>query len=210
MRRLLSGQVPGDFEGFGPDFLPTVPFSYVALEELKLIKPMMQRLSQRGNRTMEPAVSQQVMDPGISVEQASLRQLSRQLGEEVVRLMLDKLIQHEKLLPEVRGAAAELEPVLLDIAGSDPRYFSDRQHPARQVLDWLVYRGLSFKSDDDPVFRRFLESVASAVDVLQRPGVDAARFSTVLRILQSDWMLYDQRSNWWVDVEPQTAAMAPS
>ncbi len=200
MRRLLSGHAPGSVEHGAQDFLPTVPFSYVALEELKLVKPMMQRLSQRGIRMTESPVSPDETDQGISAEQASLRRLSRQLGEEVVRLMLDKLTRHERLLPEVRSAAAELEPVLLDIAGSDPRYFSNRLHPARQVLDWLVNRGLSFKSEDDPGFRPFLRSVAGAVDVLQRPGVDAASFSTVLSKLQSDW----------TGDEPRPAAMAPS
>ncbi len=210
MRQLLAGHATGNFDGGGQEFLPTLPFSYVALEELKLIKPMMQRLSQRGNRTIESEISPDMLDQGASGEQASLRQLSRQLGEEVVRLMLDKLIQHERLLPGVRSAAAELEPVLLDIAGADPRYFSDRQHPARLVLDWLVYRGLSFESEGDPGFARFLQSVANAVDVLRRPGVDAARFSTVLGNLQADWTLGGQCKNTWMNFEPQTPVMAPS
>jgi hypothetical protein len=184
LRRLLSGGAQSGMGGHGQDFLPTVPFSYVALEELKLIKPMMRRLRQRENRLDEVAVTHEELGAQILAEQARLRQLSRQLGEEVVRLMLDKLAQDEQLLPRVRGLAAELEPVLLAIAGSDPRYFTDHQHPARQVLDWLVGRARCFESDDDPGLEPFLRSVSGAIDGLKSSATDAAGFATALRRLQ--------------------------
>ncbi len=184
LRRLLAGGAQSGFGGSGQDFLPTVPFSYVALQELKLIKPMMRRLRQRENQLDELAVTREEPEQEMLAEQARLRQLSRQLGEEVVRLMLDKLAQDERLLPRVRGLAAELEPALLAIAGSDPRFFTDHQHPARQVLDWLVIRARCFESDDDPELEGFLRSVVSALHVLKRPQTDAARFSAVLRKLQ--------------------------
>ena len=185
LRSLLSGGPQTGFGGNGQDFLPTVPFSYVALEELKLIKPMMRRLRRRENQFDERAVAREEPGQKSLVEQARLRQLSRQLGEEVVRLLLDKLAQDERLLPSVRGLAAELEPALLAIAGSDPRYFTDQQHPARQILDWLVCRAQCFESDDDPRLERFLRSVASALHTLKSPHTDAARFATVLRKLQA-------------------------
>ena len=185
LRSLLSGGAQTGFGGNGQDFLPTVPFSYVALEELKLIKPMMRRLRRRENQFDERVVTREEPGQESLVEQARLRQLSRQLGEEVVRLLLDKLAQDERLLPSVRGLAAELEPALLAIAGSDPRYFTDQQHPARQILDWLVCRAQCFESDDDPRLERFLRSVASALHTLKSPHTDAARFATVLRKLQA-------------------------
>jgi hypothetical protein len=184
LRRLLSGGVQTGFGGGGQDFLPTVPFSYVALEELKLIQPMMRRLRQRENQTEEVVATREEPGEEIPAEQARLRQLSRQLGEEVVRLMLDKLVQDERLLPSVRGLAAELEPALLAIAGSDPRFFADHLHPARQVLDWLACRAQGFESEDDPLLKVFLRSVASALHVLKSPHTDSARFATVLRKLQ--------------------------
>ena len=84
----------------------------------------------------------------------------------------------------MRGLAAELEPVLLAIAGSDPRYFTDHQHPARQVLDWLVGRARCFESDDDPGLEPFLRSVSGAIDGLKSSATDAAGFATALRRLQ--------------------------
>ena len=213
LRHLLSGQAQGQLGG-AQDFLPTVPFSYVALEELKLIKPMMQRLSQRESPVEKADVAQKGTGRGIVLEQARLRQLSRQLGEEVVRLMLDKLTQDERLVPSVRRLALGLESVMLGIAGSDPRYFSDHQHPARQVLDWLVSRGLCFRSDDDPGLPGFLGSASAALHVLRSPGADAARFATVLGELQSEWapdqgMLVgsiDIETSQWESASPQLLA----
>ncbi|MEI6599733.1 MAG: DUF1631 family protein [Comamonadaceae bacterium] len=184
LRRLLSGGTQLAVGGNGQDFLPTVPFSYVALEELKLIKPMLQRLQKRESQLDEVAVSREEIGEELLVEQARLRGLSRQLGEEVVRLLLDKLAQDDRLLPGVRGLAVELEPALLAIAGSDPRYFADHHHPARQVLDWLICRARCFESDDDPRLDVFLRSVASAIRDLKSPGADSARFAAVLRKLQ--------------------------
>jgi hypothetical protein len=185
MRRLLSGGVQTGFGGGGQDFLPTVPFSYVALEELKLIKPMMQRLQQRESPLEEAVTMREEAGEEMLAEQARLRQLSRQLGEEVVLLMLDKFSQDEHLLPSVRSLAAELEPVLLAIAGADPRFFADRLHPARQVLDWLTCRARCFESNDDPRLKGFLRSVGSAIHGLKSSGTDAARFSEVLGKLQA-------------------------
>jgi len=184
LRRLLSGGVQTGFGGGGQDFLPTVPFSYVALEELKLIQPMMRRLRQRENQAEEVVATREEPGEEILAEQARLRQLSRQLSEEVVRLMLDKFSQDEHLLPSVRSLAAELEPALLAIAGSDPRFFADRLHPARQVLDWLTCRARGFESEDDPRLEEFVRSVASAFHALKSPHTDSARFATVLRKLQ--------------------------
>ena len=44
-------------------------------------------------------------------------------------------VQDQRLLPPVRAQVKELEPVLLRLSQSDPRFFSDRKHPARQLLD---------------------------------------------------------------------------
>ncbi len=183
LRRMISGGASTSSRGHGQDFLPTVPFSYVALEELKLIKPMMRRLQQRESQRDVTATREENCQQ-TPVEQARPLHWSRQLGEEVVRLMIDRFSQDEHLLPSVRNLAVELEPALLAIAGSDPRFFADRLHPARQVLDLLVGRGRTFKSDDDPRLEGFVQSAAGAFDALRSPHIDAARFTTVLRTLQ--------------------------
>lgn len=186
-RRLLSGEA--DRNPRGQDFLPTVPFSYVALEDLKLLKPMMQRLTDRGSQAAETAGSEILPGQAALSGQAGTRPVSAQLGEEVVRLMLDSLLLDEKLLPEVRDLVKGLEPALLGLARSDPRFFSDRQHAARQFLEWLIGRGLTLGTGDEPQFRRFLVAATAAVDALNGRDGGAALFESVLRKLETDWPL---------------------
>ena len=198
-RRLLSGEA--QWSSRGPDFLPTVPFSYDALEELKLIKPMMQRLTQRGSQYLEVAVTEDLSDQGLPTGQTPVRQLSRQLGQEVVRLMLDSLLQNEQLLPSVVNLVRSLEPALLRLAQSDPRFFSDRQHPARRLVEWLVCRGLEYGSSDDPDFRRFRACVKGLVVELKSGEGGAPLFAAALRKLEAEWMPAADRQRDASDVE---------
>ena len=186
-RNLLSGKA--EWSARGPDFLPTVPYSYDALEELKLIKPMMQRLTERGSQYVEAAITEDLAAEGDAQGQASAKRLSRQLGQEVVRLMLDSQLNDDRLLPAVADLIRSLEPVLLGLAQFDPRFFNDRQHPARQLLEWIVRRSLAYGSEAEPDFRRFLAALSQAVNVLRGPDVGAALFATVLHRLQDDWKL---------------------
>ena len=48
--------------------------------------------------------------------------------------MLEQLASDDRLLPSVRAAIAQLRPALLRLAVADPRFFSDKQHPARALL----------------------------------------------------------------------------
>ena len=186
-RNLLSGKA--EWSTRGQDFLPTVPYSYDALEELKLIKPMMQRLTERGSQYVEVAVTEDLAALGDTQGQSQAKRLSRQLGQEVVRLMLDSQLNDDRLQPAVAVLIRSLEPVLLRLAQSDPRFFSDRQHPARQLLEWIVRRSLAYRSEAEPDFCRFLAALSQAVNVLTGPDLGAALFATVLHRLQDDWKL---------------------
>jgi hypothetical protein len=195
LRRLLSGELdPGPQAGGTKDFTHTVPASYVALEDMKLVEPMMKRLAQRasldneaspgkinkpvdmlaGGRTAKP-------DPQHS------KKLGRQLGEEVVRLMLENLMQDRRLLAPVRKNLQAMEPVLLRLSQSDPRFFSERQHPARQFLDKITSRSLAFSSPEEPGCARFQKTLENSVNVLVSGEGDAASFARVLRKLEEGW-----------------------
>ncbi len=188
LRKLLSCELDSGVAGSSmQDFLHTVPASYVALEDMKLVEPLMKRLAQRTSVPTEVAASPVPVDLHIAREPTQGRRLGRQLGEEVVRMMLDKLMQDERLLPRVRQFIKELEPVLLDLARSDPRFFSERQHPARQFLDRLTQRSLAYTSEKDAGFLQFLLSMERAVQVLNGNDGDAALFEQVLRKLEDDW-----------------------
>lgn len=191
LRKLLSGELNIGFTGSGAqDFLHTVPASFVAMEDLQLVGPMMKRLAQRaslphaqaGNVSDTPARPGQVMR-----EPTQSKQLGRQLGDEVIHMMLDNLGRDERLLPDVRALLQSLEPVLLKLSQADPRFFSERQHPARMFLDRLTHRSLAFSTERDEGVQRFLKTATQAVSVLGRGDGDAAAFAYVLKKLENGW-----------------------
>lgn len=188
LRKLLAGGPDATAGGLEmQDFLHTVPAAFVALEEMKLVEPMMRRLAQRESLSAPVAApaSQDVSD-----EPVRSRQLGKQLGEEVVRLMLDELVRDERLLERVRELINRLEPALLALARSDPRFFSQRQHPARQFLDRLAQRSLDHACENDAAGFRFLASIEIAIDFLSSTGGGDA-FAQVLRQLEDDWRRED-------------------
>ena len=192
LRRLLAGDFDPRATASAPkDFLHTVPFSVVALEDLKLVEPMMMRLAKR-------AKQRDVMDaqkPGatfgnsgmLANDQPQSRQLGQELSGEVVRLMLENLMNDARLLPRVREFIKELEPVLLALSRQDPRYFSERQHPARQLLDRMTHRSLAYSSESDEGFGRFSKAISNSIQVLTGGEGDAASFARVLRKLEEGW-----------------------
>ena len=192
LRRLLSGELEtGASNASMKDFMHTVPASFVALQDLKLIEPMMKRLAQRSAQSVVKDVgaasSSKVTPAQIAREQTQSKQLGRRLGKEVVRMMLDHLMLDQRLLPKVRGQLRLVEPVLMKLSKSDPRFFSERQHPARQFLDQLTHRSLGFSTERDEGFAKFLKSISDAVDVLDKGAADAASFSQVLQTLDEGW-----------------------
>lgn len=186
LRKLLSGELDGS--SGKADFLHTVPASYLALEDMKLVEPMMKRLAARASLPVEaPPNASAPLNQQIMREPTQSKQLGKQLGEEVVRMMLDNLMQDERLLLKVRQLIKTLEPVLLALAQADPRFFSERQHPARQFLDRLTHRSLGYVSERDEGFLRFLQATSGAVDVLTAGDADAAAFARVLYELEDGW-----------------------
>ena len=184
LRKLLSGEF--DSGQSTKDFLHTVPASYLALEDLRLVEPMMKRLAQRANLSAQDAAKSDTQHH-IVREPTQGRQLGRQLGAEVVRLMLDNLMQDERLLKKVRTLIKSLEPVLLALAQSDPRFFSERQHPARLFLDRITHRSLGYSAENDEGFAEYLASVAQAVGLVTLGDGDAAAFERVLTDLEAGW-----------------------
>jgi hypothetical protein len=195
LRRLLAGDFDTGPSANGPkDFIHTVPFSLAALEDLKLVEPMMQRLARRARqRAVQDAKTEtSFANAGmLASDNPQSKQMGRQLGGEVVRLMLENLINDVRLLPKVRGMLKELEPVLLTLSQSDPRYFSERLHPARQLLDKLTHRSLAFSSESDDGFGRFAKDVSNAVQILTTSAGDAVSFARVLRKLEESWQRDD-------------------
>ena len=188
LRRLLSGELDGG-QGQMKDFLHTVPASMVALEDLKMVEPMMKRLSQRAQQA--PAGEGSPKKKSGSKEKNQSRKLGQQLGEEVVRLMLDNLGRDERLLLPVRAQLKVLEPLLLRLAQTDPRFFSERKHPARQFLDRITHQSLGYKTENDERFQRFLKMVAGSVSELTDSPGEPESFARALTMLDAQWSRVD-------------------
>ncbi len=189
LRKLLSGDFDLAFgQSTGPkDFLHTVPASYVAMEDLKLVEPMMQRLANRARQAAPKKAGTPAAVDMLANDNLQSRQLGRQLGAEVVSLMLENLMKDDRLLPKVRQHIKDMESVLLQLSQSDPRFFSEREHPARQLLDRMTNRSLAFKSEDDDGFPRFSKAISNSIQVLVSGGGDAPAFARVLRKLEEGW-----------------------
>lgn len=187
LRQLLAGDLNGEQEG-GPIFLHTVPASMSALEDLDLIEPLMQRLRQRPARAAGQT-------PVAELPVVSGHQLGRLLGQEVVRLMLDNLTQDERLLPAIRQQLGLLEPSLTRLSQADPRFFSDRQHPARQLLESITQRSLGYQSQSEDGFSDLLRSITGAVRSLQRVDASEEVFARLLKRLRRRWEEDDARKN---------------
>jgi hypothetical protein len=193
LRRLLSGELNANLLSGGRiDFSHTIPASFEALQDMKLVEPMMKRLSDRASKTVAAVPPQAAGVPVVDLlaeqtEQAQRKKLGVQLGREVVMLMLDNLLQDRRLLPPVHASLQALEPVLVQLAQQDGRFFSERQHPARLFLDRMTHRSLAFAAADAPGYARFQKTFDDAVSEILAGSADASIFLRVLRGLDEAW-----------------------
>ncbi len=184
LRKLLAG----DFDApKGPqrDFLHTVPASMAMLQDMKGVDTLMKRLEQRP-RTHVPAPATVQQAEQIAPE-APPQRLGQQLGEEVVRLLFDNLAADARLLPGLKDNLRTMEPAVLKLAQSDSRFFSDRNHAARQLLDRVTQRSLAFSSQNDPGWQRFAATLESASQWLGSKVIDAEVFGELLDQLEDQW-----------------------
>ena len=196
LRRLLSGELdPGPMAAGVKDFIHTVPASFDALQDMKMVEPMMKRLAARATLAEAAPASPLLAAGKQAMQRAQSKNLGKQLGEEVVRLMLENLLADRRLMAPVRANLKTMEPVLIKLSQGDPRFFSDRQHPARQLLDKLTHRSLAFTTEQEPGFGVFRKTFDNAVSVLVGGEGDAASFGRVLRKLEEGWARdeHDQR-----------------
>jgi hypothetical protein len=201
LRRLLSGQFEHSEDSFAakferefergeraelpPDFSPTVPAAFETLQEMKQVDRVMSDLKRRSSAPGKPATAIAVLRERMRQEAASTGQA---LGLEVVALMVDNIASDARLLSPVQQAVRDLEPALLRLVLEDPRFFSDKSHPARRLLEQMTQRSLAWSAVDAPGFDAFLEPLQQAVDALvatRVPGGDPFEFA--LTSLEEAW-----------------------
>ncbi|MGE4239315.1 DUF1631 family protein [Ramlibacter sp.] len=191
LRKLLAGDF--DAPQPRPDFLHTVPASMSMLQQLKggpdaLIK----RLEQRPRAAPAPQPIDMLAAPP-ELPPGAAQKIGQQLGDEVVRLMFDTLAQDPRLLPAFKRQLKAMEKAVHDLAEQDSRFFSDRTHPARQLLDRITQRSLAFASEQDEGWARFMSTVEAATRwVADSKVVDADTFGELLDGLQQQWTEHDK------------------
>jgi hypothetical protein len=195
LRRLLSGELDSSPVKLATtDFTHTVPASFVALEDMRLVEPMLKRLSQRAQRVESEGGAPGAPAGPLRSEALQGKALGKELGREVVRLMLENLMQDRRLLVGVRQSVMTLEPVLQRLSTQDPRFFADRKHPARLFLDRMTHRSLAFQSEESAGYLRFQKTLDNAISVLAGGAGDAKAFERVVRKLEEDWALEESQA----------------
>lgn len=193
LRRLLAGELdPQGVAAARPDtaapadFSMTMPAAYEVLQEMRKVDQVMQRLQQRQAAGVIDAAT------GTTALREELRKQARGAGQilglEVVNLMVENIAGDSRLLAPVQQAVRDLEPALLRLAMTDPRFFSDRKHPARQLLEQMTQRSLAWTNEQEPGFAEFMEPLGQAVDALlatRAPGAEP--FDFALRLLDNAW-----------------------
>ena len=192
LRKLLAG----DFDGPAPraDFLHTVPASMAMLQEMKQVDALVKRLEERPRATPAPtAAPVSMLDEAPPAASGPAQQkIGQQLGDEVVRLMFDNLLQDRRLMPAFKQRLKAMEPAVHKLATQDSRFFSDRTHPARMFLDRITQRSLAFSAETDEGWPRFVATVEAALKWLDSKVVDADTFGELLDHLQEQWTEHDR------------------
>jgi hypothetical protein len=191
LRKLLAGDFDQPRKA---DFLHTVPASMSMLNDMKKTDELVKRLEERAKPAPPPAQPVDMLaDVAVSTgAPGPTQRIGQQLGEEVVRMMFEHLSDDRRLLPSLKRQLRAMEPAIQRLAQEDSRFFSDRNHPARQVLDRITQRSLAFSSEDDAGWRRFMESVDSAAQWLESKVIDADTFGELLDYLHDLWSGHDQ------------------
>jgi hypothetical protein len=198
LRKLLSGE-PGEGQDEAvlvfsdSEFSHTVPAALEMAQDLRKVDQLLQQLRQR--QAAMPSHDQDSLAAFRAALRAQARKPAQALGLEVVHLMLEQLAGDPRLLPEVREVVRELEPPLLRLALSDPRFFSDRAHPARQLLEQVTQRSLAWTSSGEPGFTEFMEGLQQATEALLDSRVNGPEaFEVALQALQEAWEEAQPRS----------------
>lgn len=116
------------------------------------------------------------------------------LGMEVVRKLVNQVAQDPRLLVPVREAIVALEPSLLRLAMVDSRFFSEKNHPGRRLMERVAQRSFKYNSDASPEFAAFFTSVTEAFNALNVLDIaDARPFGAALSSLQNLWDAQDRQ-----------------
>jgi hypothetical protein len=188
-------------------FSPTIPAAYETLQELKQVEQVVQRIEQRPNQAGSLFDSKKAVSERDRLFQQA-QGIGQRLSLEVVALMVDNLVSDTRLLAPIRQAISRLELALLRLVLIDVRFFTDRHHPARVLLQELSERGLAFGSPDDPQFNFFLVSLQRHLSPLADAQIEGDEpFEAALRALRLAWRESAMRAGTLTHIHGAVAAL---
>lgn len=121
------------------------------------------------------------------------QKISQAVGLELVRTLVDQVAQDPLLLAPVREAVVALEPALLRQALANPRFFSEDEHPARQLVESVAQRSFKYNDEFSSEFEAFLQPVQEAFRALnEAEDSDPGLFGKALRKLHRGWQALDE------------------
>lgn len=191
LKRLLVGASRPEAEPTEPGQTMaglTMPAAMEALQDMKRMDEVVRRMQERWRQ----GVWQPEAKPGAEGGSYTPTQT---LAREVVRLMVANAAADARLLPQMQETVKAFEPALLRLALHDQRFFTDRKHPARSLLEEVTQRSMSWTRADEPGFGEFLATVQEVVQTLaQMPFEDAEPFEFALQTLRQSWAEAEERT----------------
>ena len=167
------------------DFASTVPAAFEALQNMNQADDVIAHLSQRRTTLLDqarrPETTRQKLRRGC-------QNPAQTLSFEVMVQLIDNLVNDTRLLKPIRDVIENLESALLRLVLVDARFFNNKQHPARRMLQEITQRGLAFGSADTPECALFIRSLHRYVNPLSHIQIDSAEpFDLALYNLNNMW-----------------------
>ncbi|MCY1170230.1 hypothetical protein D9M73_102930 [compost metagenome] len=200
LHRLLVGDydesfkeslLPSGFEQMAQqEFSHTVPAAMDVLAELKE-KGIASSRAKRAR--VAPPLPLAQMRAQLKTEAKSLGQ---SLAIEVVGLMIEQMASDPRLLAPVRQIIADAEPAFLRLGVNDPRFFSDKNHPARRLLEVITAKSLAYSSENAAGFSGFMQDLQDIAPLLtEEHASDAQHFATLLKTFETSQALRSSGNN---------------
>ena len=180
-----DGLLPSGFEQAAhQEFSHTVPAAMEVLAELK----------EKGIATTRAKKTRIAPPLPLAQMRAQLKTEAKSLGQslaiEVVGLMIEQMANDPRLLEPVRQVIAGSEPAFLRLGVNDPRFFSDKAHPARRLLEVITAKSLAYSTERAAGFAEFMEDLHDVAAFLtEEHATDAQHFATLLKTFENSQAL---------------------
>jgi hypothetical protein len=120
------------------------------------------------------------------------QRVSQAVGLDLVRKLVNQVARDPLLLAPVREAVVALEPALLRLVLTQPRYLFEDQHPARCLIEQVAERSFRYNDEFAEAFGQFLQPVHRAFLTLNAAAAPTSGdFARALDGLRVDWLRLD-------------------